>query len=590
MSVLPSSKTMSGIQGADNIHFQNYVSPFGRKLIQLGYIESDRLEQALVESYRSGRPLTEILELITGRPLSANLRHQYKQFRLFQLKVLYGVESLEPKISQIAVQRIYRLIKKIIPIDLCYRYRLVPLCLVPQRKTEAERLSVVVAMVSPDNLDAQDRLHYILQPWGLGLQRVVITGEDYQQLISLYLEQRNYSVLSPQQDSMEAREIQPRTGDLVLGSQVGAPEHSVVLGGLEGIEMQLASSTIKGKITALLEATRYGAEGWNLVIQSLKDESEPIQQVAEKLLLQKLKKKGHYQPQMNFLYTLRKHSSWVESVAISSDGQAIVSTGLDNTIRIWDLPTGQELRVLWGNSSLFYSLALSPDGQIIVSGSWDNTIRVWDFETGQELYHLKGHTGEVDSLVISPDSQTIISGSRDNTIRVWNLPTGQELRSLQGHTGEVYCLAISPDGRTIVSGSRDNTIRVWDLPTGQEIRTLNGHTDELRSVAISPDGQKIVSGSRDNTIRVWDLPTGKELRTLNGHLSSIQSVAIDANEQTIVSGSRDKTVRVWNLTTGEQIRCLRGHTDLVRSVDISLDGQTIVSGSRDNTIRVWGMR
>ncbi|NER47831.1 MAG: hypothetical protein F6J92_14280 [Symploca sp. SIO1A3] len=581
---------MSVIQGADNIHLQSYVSPFGRKLIQLGYIESDRLEQALVESYRSGRPLTEILEFITGRPLSANLRHQYKQFRLFQLKVLYGVESIEPKISRIAVQRICRLIKKIIPIDLCYRYRLVPLSLVPQLKAEAERLSVLVAMVSPDNLDAQDRLHYILQPWSLGLQRVVITGEDYQQLISFYLEQQNYSAFSQQQDSVEAGEIRPRAGDVVLGSQIRAPEHGVVLGGLEGIAMQFASSTIKGKITALSKAAKYGAEGWKLVIQALKDESEQIQQVAEKLLLQKLMQQRLNQRQMNFFYTLRGHSSWVESVAISSDGQAIVSTGLDNTIRIWDLPTGQELRVLWGNSSLFYSLALSPDGQIIVSGSWDNTIRVWDFETGQELYHLKGHTGEVDSLVISPDSQTIISGSRDNTIRVWNLPTGQELRTLQGHAGEVYCLAISPDGRKIVSGSRDHTIRVWDLTIGQELLILDGHTDELRSVAISPEGQTIVSGSRDNTIRVWNLLTGQELRTLNGHLSSIQSVAISANGQTIVSGSRDNTVRIWDLATGEHIRCLRGHTDLVRSVDISLDGQKIVSGSRDNTIKVWRMR
>ncbi|NEP58377.1 MAG: hypothetical protein F6K31_15385 [Symploca sp. SIO2G7] len=581
---------MSGMQGAGDIHLQSYVSPFARRLIQLGYIESDRMEQALIESYRSGRPLTEILELMTGRPLSVSLLRQYKQFRLFQLKVLYGVESIEPKISQIAVKKICHLIKQFIPIDLCYRYRLVPLSLVPQLKPEAERLSVLVAMVSPDNLDAQDRLHYILQPWGLGLQRVVITGEDYQQLISLYLEQQDSSRFPPQQDSMEAEEIQPRTGDMVLGGQVRAPEHGVVLGGLEGIEMQLASATIKGRITALFEAAKYGAEGWNLVIQALKDKSEQVQQVAENLLIQKLTQQRYHQPQMNFLYTLRGHSSWVESVAISSDGQAIVSTGLDNTIRIWDLLTGQELRVLWGNSSLFYSLALSPDGQIIVSGSWDNTIRVWDFETGQELYHLKGHTGEVDSLVISPDSQTIISGSRDNTIKVWNLPTGQELLNLKGHTGEVYCLAISPDGQTIVSGSRDNTIRVWNVMTGQELRTLQGHTDELRSVAISPDGQTIVSGSRDNTIKVWNLPTGQELRTLDRHLSSVQSVAISANGQTIVSGSRDNTVRMWNLTTGEQIRCLRGHTDLVRSVDISLDGQTIVSGSRDNTIKVWGMR
>ena len=581
---------MSGIQGAGDIHLQNNVSPFARRLIQLGYIERAQMQRALVESYRSGRPLTEILESITGYPLSDNLLHQYKQFRLFELKILYGVESIEPRISQIATQRIRHLIKQLIPIDLCHRYRLVPLSLVPQIQPEAEQLSVLVAMINPDNLDAQDRLHYILQPQGLGLQRVVITVEDYQQLISLYLEQQQFCVLPQQQDSHEAVEIQPRTGDLVLGGQVTTPENSVVLGGLEALQRQLASTKIEPRIAALSEAPKYGAEGWNLVIQTLKDESEQVQQVAENLLLQKLKQKWNIQPQMNFIYTLRGHSFWVVSVAISSDGQTIVSAGLDNTIRLWDLPTGQLLRVLSGNSSLFYSLALSPDGQIIVSGSRDKTIRIWDFETGQELYHLKGHTREVDALAISQDSQTIVSGSRDKTIRVWNLPTGQELRIFKGHTGEVYSVAISPDGQKIVSGSQDNTIKVWDLQLGEELLTLRGHTDELRSVAISLDGQKIVSGSRDNTIKVWDLQLGEELLTLRGHLSSVQSVAISSDGQTIVSGSRDNTVRMWQLTTGKQIRCLRRHKDLVRSVDISPDGQTIVSGSRDNTIKVWGMR
>ncbi len=580
---------MSRIQGAGNVHLQNYVSPFGRKLIQLGYIESHCMQQALVESYRSGRPLTEILELMTGHPLSENLLRQYKQFRLFELKVLYGVESIEPKINEIAVQRVRHLIKQLIPIDLCYRYRLVPLSLVPQLKPEAEQLSVLVAMVSPDNLDAQDRLHYILQPRGLGLQRVIITGEDYQQLISLYLERQDFSGFPQQEDCIESEKRQPRKADMVLGGQVSAPENGVVLGGVEGLQRQLASANIEQKIAALYEVPKYGAQGWSLVIQVLNDESEQVQQVAENLLLQKLTKEAHIKPKMNFLYTLRGHLFWVVSVAISSDGQTIVSAALDNTIRIWDLQTGQELRILRGNSSLFYSLAISPDGQIIVSGSRDNTIRVWDFETGQELYHLKGHTKEVDSLVISSDSQTIASGSRDNTIKVWNLPTGQQLRTLQGHTGEVYSLALSSDGKTIVSGSRDNTIRVWDLQLGQELRILRGHTDELRSVAISPDGKTIVSGSRDNTVRIWDLLTGQELRTLREHLSSVQSVAISSDGQTIISGSRDNTVRIWDLPTGEQIRCLRGHTDLVRSVDISLDGQTIVSGSRDNTIKVWGM-
>jgi type IV pilus assembly protein PilB len=115
--------------------------------------------------------------------LSPDLLRQYKKQQLFELKVLYGVESLDPEISEISNHQVGQLIDTLLPIDICRRYRLVPLS-----KTETQPPSVLVAMVDPDNLDAQDDLTRILRPQGIALQRMVITLEDYQQLISRYLD------------------------------------------------------------------------------------------------------------------------------------------------------------------------------------------------------------------------------------------------------------------------------------------------------------------------------------------------------------------------------------------------------------------
>lgn len=161
------------------------VSPFGRSLIQAGYVDTDQMQQALVETRKTGRPLTEILETITGRQLSPELLRQYKKQQLFELKVLYGVESLDPEISEISNHQVGQLIDSLIPIDICSRYRLVPLS-----KSETQPPSVLVAMVDPDNLDAQDDLTRILRPQGIALQRMVITQEDYQQLISQYRDEK----------------------------------------------------------------------------------------------------------------------------------------------------------------------------------------------------------------------------------------------------------------------------------------------------------------------------------------------------------------------------------------------------------------
>ncbi len=74
-------------------------SPFGNKLVQSGYVNTEQMRQALIESRKSGRPLTEVLESITGQQLSPELLRQYKKQQLFELKILYGVEFLDPEVN-----------------------------------------------------------------------------------------------------------------------------------------------------------------------------------------------------------------------------------------------------------------------------------------------------------------------------------------------------------------------------------------------------------------------------------------------------------------------------------------------------------
>src|SRR5689334_22972171 len=68
-----------------------------------------------------------------------------------------------------------------------------------------------------------------------------------------------------------------------------------------------------------------------------------------------------------------------------------------------------------------YSVSFSPDGLTIVSGSDDNTVRIWDVASGTEIKQLTGHTSFVTSVSFSPDGSTIASGSWDNTVRIWDV-------------------------------------------------------------------------------------------------------------------------------------------------------------------------
>ncbi|MGK7935600.1 MAG: GspE/PulE family protein [Xenococcaceae cyanobacterium] len=167
------------------VALRNYFSPFGNKLVQSGIVNSDQMQKALAESRKSGLPLTDVVESMTGKQLSPDLVRQYKKHHLFELKILYGVESLDPEIDEISNNQVETLINSLIPIDICRRYRLIPL-----QHQESSPPALVVAMVDPENLEAQDDLNRILRPKGIELRRTVITQSDYQKLLDRFLDEQ----------------------------------------------------------------------------------------------------------------------------------------------------------------------------------------------------------------------------------------------------------------------------------------------------------------------------------------------------------------------------------------------------------------
>lgn len=239
---------------------RNDFSPFGNKLIESGYVNKDQMKQAVSESRRARRPLPEVLESMTGRQLSPDLLRQYKKQQLFELKILYGVEFLDPEISQIASNQVGNLVNNLISLDICRRYQLIPLS-----QNDTQPASVLVAMVDPDNLDAQDNLNRILRPKGLGLQRLVITPDDFQRLISKYLDE---------QVERQKQVDQQKAFDVKLD--------------LEGLDLQDAPDEIDADLGAAMQDA----------------EAAPVIALVNKILVKALQEKVsdiHVEPQEEFL-------------------------------------------------------------------------------------------------------------------------------------------------------------------------------------------------------------------------------------------------------------------------------------------------
>ncbi len=284
---------------------------------------------------------------------------------------------------------------------------------------------------------------------------------------------------------------------------------------------------------------------------------------------------------------LSGHTDGVTSIVFSPDGTVLASSSGDTTIKLWDVASGREMRTLSGHTDHVWSVAFSPDGKLLASGSGDNTIKLWDVASGREMRTLSGHAYWVTSVAFSPDGKLLASGSRDQTIKLWDVASGRELHTLTGHTDVVRSVAFSPDGKVLASGSGDKTLKLWDVASGREMRTLSGHTDVVVSVAFSPDGKLLASGTGYNTIKLWDVASGREMRTLSGHTNWVTSVAFSPDGKLLASGSDDDTIKLWDVASGREMRTLSGHAYWVTSVTFSPDGKLLASGGRDQTIKLW---
>ena len=306
--------------------------------------------------------------------------------------------------------------------------------------------------------------------------------------------------------------------------------------------------------------------------------------------------------------TLTGHSEDVSSISVTEDSRFALSGSSDNSVKLWDLSSGQELRNLRGRHPVD-AVAITPDGHYGFSGSQDGTLRLWDLISGREGNFKVGT--EPSHVALTPDGKYGISAGSDGELKYWDLQNGVNLKTLTAHTEAISSIAICGDGRRGISLSGD-TVKFWDLPTGREVRSFvlnvrpKGSTDsdwrkwQRFSVHFSftSDCRYGVSGDTEGIIKVWDLSNGAELRAFAAHKADVRAISLSADGRYAVSGGcasydEDKTceagsLKLWELATGKQLHEFLGQAGYVQTAVIAPDARFALSSS-DKTLKLWDL-
>jgi len=264
------------------------------------------------------------------------------------------------------------------------------------------------------------------------------------------------------------------------------------------------------------------------------------------------------------------HTGPVTGCAFTPGGDRLVSTGADDSVRLWAADDARPLGSRKGPVEYGHQWAVSHDLRRIVSATGDRTA-VWEAETGAELFTLKGDTGYsghggIDACAFGPDERHLVTVHEDH-VKVWDVASRTELGALNeggGWGGVGPPVRFSPDASLIATGGglipddetgRRPGLRVWDAESRALLRELEADPP----VIFSPDGSRLLSSGRDRTLTMWDPATGARTASFELDAGGVDHCAFTPDGRWVVSVELARGLTLRDAVTGA-VRALFMHT------------------------------
>jgi WD40 repeat protein len=328
----------------------------------------------------------------------------------------------------------------------------------------------------------------------------------------------------------------------------------------------------------------------------------------------------------------------ITTLDFSPDGTMLASGGWDDTVRIWDVQTGKQIRKIDAHKAMVGRVLFAPSGRLLASrGALDGSVRLWEPTTGVQVQKFVGlskinpwRLNHDTALSITPDAKTLVTTARESLV-FFDIPSGAEVKRVPAHVYGITA-ACSPDGKLLATGGVDAgqdvySLRIWDAATGKELRKcelpknepptyiswdprdngkfaavvaednmhiFDAHTgkevETLKhywpsKVVYSPDGKSLASAGSGPTIRRWDANTGKEINPdSTSHQGGISAVAVSPDGKYVASGGED--LRLWDAATHKLLRKIDVKGG-VTCLALAPDSKTLAAGGRDRIVRIW---
>ncbi len=260
----------------------------------------------------------------------------------------------------------------------------------------------------------------------------------------------------------------------------------------------------------------------------------------------------------------------------------------DGKARLWDVPAGR-LRCELRHGAYVRAVAISPDGQTLLTGSLDRTARLWRADNGEPIgKEPLAHAEGVGTVAFSADGNTVLAASTDGTARLWDAATGAARTAPLKHATAVTGAAFVSEGR-VLTADRAGLLRLWDAAAGSLVKMESNYGIPIETLAINPADPVAAVLGTDARVSLWSTRTLAAVGVLPAPPGELTAVAFSADGHTLLTYGKSNDVLLWDVATRRLLGQPLSHGQRIGAALFLPGSAGVLSASYDGTIRRWDL-
>jgi WD40 repeat protein len=295
---------------------------------------------------------------------------------------------------------------------------------------------------------------------------------------------------------------------------------------------------------------------------------------------------------------LKNGKAGVRSFSLTADGKHAITGSVNGIVRIWNLPSGRELRGFTFPKSFSGITTTSPDGKYLACLMENELgLGLYDAKTGKRIRAVGAVAGH-GPMAFSPSGRILV----DDAIELYDVQKGGSLKVLK--SAPVRTLAFSPDGELLLVGTADGFVSIWEVSSGtlrKRVQIDDGvgggfpasrkQYGPVDSVAFSANGHLYGAAALLGTYRLFETATGVERMVLKPYaLSNIGALAFSADGKLLaLDDGGVRGIALYRMAGGPALAKWPAHSRMISTLAFTPDGKHLISQSDDCAL-IWDLK